>query len=480
MHQIFGGVAILLLLVGIFAYYNLNKDKTGGAAPEGAMASKAQYSAQAVQSLLSSAATMGMEVSTMGFYGSNPGNCYDGAVYCGGSCMKCVNQDPYPTTPPAQITNLYFPKCSGTTTSCTTCLDTSAYKPSWGDDGAFHCCPPANPYYYWDDSYGKGMCHTNAPQSCVDIIDNWYCSGSVLTDSCDEEILDCSTVKGKVKYNRCEEDVDLEGAGHFGALCVECLQDSECGMGYMCDMESGNCEPKTAQCGDGNCDSTENCGSCLADCPCATGKNCIGGSCVNDPCTGVTCNPTCNGNTRSYCADGSNCCLNGACQYTTQVCTDGCENGVCKQPGQCPGGCPDKCIGQERKYQGTCVNSQCQYQSETCPNGCENGACKGVCNNNGVCDAGETNANCPNDCKQTCDNDGTCDAGENTANCPNDCKSPVCGNGVCETGETTTSCPGDCKEEGFCDKNGGVCMGSIIVAVLAIFGGIFWYVIKKM
>jgi len=41
-----------------------------------------------------------------------------------------------------------------------------------------------------------------------------------------------------------------------------------------------------------------------------------------------------------------------------------------------------------------------------------------------------------------------CEAGESNASCPNDCPAagPICGDGTCDMvgGENTTNCPGDC------------------------------------
>ncbi|MFH2008792.1 MAG: integrin alpha [bacterium] len=76
---------------------------------------------------------------------------------------------------------------------------------------------------------------------------------------------------------------------------------------------------------------------------------------------------------------------------------------------------------------------------------------------NGVCDADESVATCPEDCAPvppTCGN-GYCEAGETELSCPVDCEGgsdPVCGNGYCELGETELSCPNDCASLSILDN----------------------------
>ena len=82
-----------------------------------------------------------------------------------------------------------------------------------------------------------------------------------------------------------------------------------------------------------------------------------------------------------------------------------------------------------------------------------------TCDNDGVCETGETVDNCPADCVvvtndtvDVCNNDGVCDEGETSDNCSADCPAAsdndtvdVCNNdGVCGDGEDTDNCPADC------------------------------------
>lgn len=100
------------------------------------------------------------------------------------------------------------------------------------------------------------------------------------------------------------------------------------------------------------------------------------------------------------------------------------------------------------------------------------GVPKKYCGNN-ICEAGETQENCPQDCKVVTCGDGRCESKETTFNCPEDCcpklappycpsgtlisqgtganncplPSTCCGNDNCEGLETETNCPADCKEK---------------------------------
>jgi MYXO-CTERM domain-containing protein len=116
-------------------------------------------------------------------------------------------------------------------------------------------------------------------------------------------------------------------------------------------------------------------------------------------------------------------------------------DGACEPPEDaqdCPGDCD---------YAAFCGDGFCQDPPETednCFADC------GHCDHDGACDPPENTSNCPDDCPY----DGFCGDGirqvpfENPENCPQDGADPtggeVCGNGVCDAGETVANCAYDC------------------------------------
>lgn len=94
-----------------------------------------------------------------------------------------------------------------------------------------------------------------------------------------------------------------------------------------------------------------------------------------------------------------------------------------------------------------------QGSASICETGCatvdSNGNCIGACDNDGWCEAGETQSNCPLDCP--CDYDFVCEFPENQFNCPSDCFGPYCTGGAwCVSNQ-------DCGVDGFCSNGRCVC-----------------------
>jgi len=171
--------------------------------------------------------------------------------------------------------------------------------------------------------------------------------------------------------------------------CIDC----------RCNPPNGICET----------DYGENCSICPFDCHCPDGK------CqpeYNE--TNVTCPQDCK-------------CGNGICDVIIGLCFNFTETSL-----NCPADCPG-CF---------CGDNVCQVECNENVVTCCQDCCAG-CNYNGICDLGETYANCP-DCAIFCGN-LICepDKNETAENCPTDCA--TCGNGICEPekGETWQNCP-DC------------------------------------
>jgi len=207
---------------------------------------------------------------------------------------------------------------------------------------------------------------------------------------------------------------------------------------------------KLAECGNGNCEEGEDCNTCPDDCIssstkcgndiCEVGENCetcpedCNGEDVDEQqglycCYGGSDEPDTDENGAVSCSDARCGASAGRCNFsnTVEYC---CGDGVC-QEGETMANCPiDGC---------TCGDGECDVGENThnCPEDCK-------CNNNRQCDIFETVDECPLDCH--C-GDGICqiDAGETVANC-DDC---TCNrNGVCEQHEDPIHCPDECGLDG--------------------------------
>lgn len=202
---------------------------------------------------------------------------------------------------------------------------------------------------------------------------------------------------------------------------------------------------------------------------------------TNCPAAGTVESQVCNGSTLELNYHDGSCCFYQGSQANAPACT-GCMNplpagtllnqscqgyslignfadGACGSYSASIEACSIVC---GRPDAGTLVSSSCSgsnlvgtYNDGNCSTYTQvieySSAQCAVCGN-GVCEAGENNANCAMDCPPVivCGN-GVCEAGESNANCPADCvPSAVCGNSYCEAGESKASCPGDCGG-GFCN-----------------------------
>ena len=150
-----------------------------------------------------------------------------------------------------------------------------------------------------------------------------------LSQSCDQITLSCTPQICQTGQTQC------------GSLCVDTSKDRlNCGVcGNRCEIDelciNGQCV--SSSCGNGKCDSTENCSTCPQDC----------GSCE---CTSE--NPNlCNGICTNILTDSNNC---GECG---QICPVGyaCENGVCK------GMINSECDSDSDCSQGNCIDNKCQF-----------------------------------------------------------------------------------------------------------------------
>jgi hypothetical protein len=226
-----------------------------------------------------------------------------------------------------------------------------------------------------------------------------------------------------------------------GGVCIpyECKTSDDCIYGEICNSDE-ECVESTGCTDYLDCDDYENCidGVCTPY-TCQTELDCDGGLCVNGECTGQTlldctdegyyCTFQANcddaqGNILSdyFCEGISECCDT---QPTLKTC-DEAGGEICNSSAKCVDG--DYFEVSDNLYSGEacCIGGTCEIVSGT-TDYCEedyDGTCKDVCDSDEVeeaytCDEGQT---CCVPETSVCDDDGVCDAGETKSNCSSDCK----------------------------------------------------------
>jgi hypothetical protein len=189
------------------------------------------------------------------------------------------------------------------------------------------------------------------------------------------------------------------------AGCNECVTDTDCESGQVCEFVPGQTEPGHAQghrqCVDG----------CHEDTQCGAGQSCQTVECVTAPCPGM-CVPS------DACSVDDECPAGSVCELSTG----------CSAPSACVPGCHDdsQCGGGQSCNIVQCITCPCPGTCEPSPSQCESDA---DCSKGNVCEL-STGCHAPSSCVLGCHNGAQCPAGQG-------CAQPQC---------LTCPCPGSCVD----------------------------------
>ena len=245
----------------------------------------------------------------------------------------------------------------------------------------------------------------------------------------------------------CDDSIFCNGSESCSS--GSCLAGTDPCPGQICDEAGQLCSQPPVCNDDGICDAGEDCGNCPGDC--GASAACGNGVCeAGDGEDCVSCPADCNGKVdgppkrRFCCGDGDGpkplSCAESRCDGDGWACTDAPAGGLCcALDAECDDGL--FCNGPE-----SCVAGGCEAGSDPCAGqSCDEAADQcitPVCNDNGICEAGEDCHNCAADCWSA--NGGA-----------------SCGNGICEAGdgEDCLSCSQDCRGKTNGPKGGRYCCG---------------------
>lgn len=259
-----------------------------------------------------------------------------------------------------------------------------------------------------------------------------------------------------------------------GTGCVECQEDAQCGPGHVCANDAcvPGCSAANPVCPQGTvCDvNAGRCVGCVDQGDCTTAPlllcdpasqtcvECIGASDCHDPMKPV-CDPT--SHTCVRCAGDSDCPAGSVC--TNNACVPGCSASHPCPTGQvCTAG--GQCVQCESDANCSGATPRCDVGSHTCvpclPGASDNCPAGQYCRNDFVCERGcKTGADCPS---------GVCQADHSCAACTrdNECAAGrVCQNGTCIDACSPTAacgagldcCSGHCKNFQNDVANCGAC-----------------------
>jgi hypothetical protein len=277
-----------------------------------------------------------------------------------------------------------------------------------------------------------------------------------LANADDEIILKSGeTVVDVVAYDDGLTFPDAKGLAISLTLSKLTATDNDLGENW-CDAETvyagsdlgtpGAANPECPFCGDDECDSGENCGTCPADCDCGAGSECLDNNCIDLTPDGGGCGS--NGDCVSgFCVDGV-CCEN-ACDGVCEGCAVSGNKGNCvpftgdaDPQNECPA-C-EVCNGASAcKFvsAGLDIKDDCTSQAE------QSCGFDGTCDGAGICDYWDDQTICAaQKCNgntltpaRTCDGEATCNAVDTSDCCPYKCGEVAC---LESCNENTDCCPG--------------------------------------
>ncbi len=214
-----------------------------------------------------------------------------------------------------------------------------------------------------------GQCKTRG--QCNDNCCRQYCGGNGYCNSSGNCV--CGCTPSCSEWSQCSVPC---GGGIQTRTCVR----SDCTT--YTETQSCNTQPCPPVCGNGQCESGENCSNCYSDCPCPSGQVCENGTCVTT-CTNQ-CSPSgttqyqCSGNTVQKRTCGNydvDSCLEWSSWSNVENCDsyDGCYSGYYRDYYCSNGSCT---------FSSICIEACCDQYHNNPSAYCSGGTCFGPLTNN--------------------------------------------------------------------------------------------------